>query len=146
MNDQELEDSALKLANLRSQMEELGLDYDQTFDQVIAALKARGERKLLFMTAEGPKAVGYTEQTRGDAIDVAALEKALTHEEWLAVTRPARVFDQEKLAQALRNRIVSQAKVNRCVIPGKHITARMGPRPATNNEAKELMQTQESAR
>lgn len=74
---------------------------------------------------------------KSETLDEGKLEAALTHQQWLAVTEPARILDQAKLDVALRHDRVPQEAVEGAM-ERKSIASKFGPRKASKEELEEL--------
>ncbi len=111
----------------------------------IADHEAGDDASYRFLDPETGMAIARV-MALSETIDSAKLEQALTHKQWLAVTREIRSLDQARLEVELDKGHIAKDAVEPC-ITRKHTARRHGPRKATKDELEELAdQAREEAR
>ena len=77
-----------------------------------------------------------------ETVDPAKLEKALTHQQWLSVTRETRSLDQARLEVELDKEHIAKDLVEPC-IARKPTARKFGPRKASKDELADLAEQRE---
>lgn len=112
---------------------------------LIADREAGKEESYRYIDEETRMVIGRT-MAVSETIDPEKLEEALTHEQWLEVTKSIRSLDQARLEVALDKGHIAKDVVEPCVNHRK--TARkMGPKKASKDDIAEIEERQmENAR
>lgn len=134
-----IEESARELETLLSQQSEIEATVKTLRDRIIALMKTTGENRLIYMTSQGPRVVGYNQVNPSDKLNTAKLEKFLDHDMWLAATVPARRVDESKLAKLIEQGKlkVSHLKKQGIIEVKEASEQRVGPRELTPKELEE---------
>ena len=127
-----------RLVDLKEQQERLVNEATAlwTAFYLIADREAGAGESYRYLDEETELVLGRV-MRRGDTLDVAALERALTPKQWLSVTQGKRVLDDARLEVAMQKSDTVKDAVD-AAMTRKRVASKFGPAKATKDELEEL--------
>ncbi len=127
-----------RLVDLKEQQERLVNEATAlwTAFYLIADREAGVQKSYRYLDEETELVIGRV-MRRGDTLDIAALQSALSHKQWLSVTQEKRVVDDARLEVAMQKSDTVKAVVD-AAMTRKRVASKFGPSKATKEELEEL--------